>query len=312
MAGGVLALGLTMPKEVTVRRSVTINATADAVKSQAFYLHNWENWCSMIYADTSANISISGADGQAGSKLSWIGREGTVGTGELQNTGISDSAMSYSFVLREPGSMVADGRLSVVAMEDSVRVVWTFHKEFPFPSNAALIVFNLDKYIGGDFEVSLKRMKAYIESAVEPLIPVSKVVYNGVLVAGVREKISERDCATFAGDSYNLLRHGAPELVRGNGLLLVYERDTLRHEVDVMAALMVTDSVLPVKGVTVSRIDTSEALRAVVPQNEVEVKRAHQLLERRARKMKLETWMRIEEYVQDGGKEQVVVYHLVQ
>jgi len=299
----ILVLAFTEPNDVTVTRSITIKAPRGAVFQQLTNFSNWQQWCTLFRNDTSAKITYSGSPGQAGSAMEWKGDEGNIGEGIIKNEAMDSTSMHYTFVVTKPGSMNADGVLAVKDSGDYTKVSWTFHKHFPFLANAVLVVFDLDKYMGGDFERSLANLKKYIETDVEPLVEIREVEYTGGMIAGIRDTVQWSDLSTFFGDTYNLFVKTPPERITGAPVGLFYDWDTVNKRTDVVAGMPVTDTDIPVNGIIFSQVTPSKAIKAVLKGDYSGAKRIHDALDKYLAAKGLTKWLTIEEYVVYPGNE---------
>jgi effector-binding domain-containing protein len=314
----VLGLAIYEPNDVTVSRTTLIKAPSAAIIYQIARFSNWHKWSTLPGNDTSARITLEGTDGDAGSKLNWIGDDGTIGAGHFSITDVNDTMMRYTFNVVKPGTLIADGYISAIDTDDYTRVTWTFHKHFDFFENAVLVVFNLDKYMGGDFEKSLANLKKLIESEIEPFIEVKETNYQGGILAGIRDTVSWSDLTTFFGDTYSLFSKTPAEKITGPHAGVYYDWDTTAKRADVFAALHVSGSDIPVNGIIFSEIPQSKALTAVHKGGYASAGRVHAAISRKLAKLGQTSWMTIEEYIiypgneADSNKWVTHIYYLLQ
>ncbi len=317
-AAGVLILAFLEPHDVTVTRSVTIRSNRETTFAQIKNLTNWQHWSTLLENDTSLKITYNGNAGEAGSTLEWKGDHGITGEGIIKNTGIDKTKMSYSFSVTKPGTMEADGVFSVTDTGEMVKVTWTFHKHFPFPANAALIVFDLERYMGGDMMHSLAKLKEYVERDAEPAVEIEEVQYPGGILAGIRDTLTWDDMETFFGDTYSLFIKTPSSKLKGSPIGMFYDWDTIRRKADVFAGYPVTDTDIPVNGIIFSELPQTRAFKAVHKGSYETAKKIHKLLDEYVAKKGLSRWITIEEYVvypgneRDARKWQTNIYVLVQ
>lgn len=302
---GALILGLAFlePRDVTVTRTTTIQAPANAVFSQISNFAMWPAWSSMLRADSTAKINYSGGMGQPGSILAWIGDDGKIGSGLIRNEEVKGTMMRYTFTVSRPAEMLADGYISAKDSGLYCIVTWTFHKHFDFLANAALIVLDMDKYIGGDLEASLANLKDHIEQFTEPIVPIKEVQHPGFMVAGIRDTVHWADLTTFFGDTYSLFLHTHDSLIPGPHVGIYYQWDTVRHQADVMAGIVASGTEIPVNGIIFSQLPPSRAYMAVHTGGYGSLMHAHASLSR-YEAVKGEThWLVVEEYPTYPGNE---------
>ena len=317
-AMGVLILAFVEPHDVTVTRSVTIRSTRETTFAQIKNLSNWDHWSTLLVNDTSVRIVYAGNPGEEGSTLEWQGDPGITGEGVIKNTGVNKTTMNYTFSVTKPGTMEADGIFSVTDTGELVTVRWTFHKHFPFPTNAALIIFDLERYMGGDMTNSLQRLKDYVEKDAEPAVDIQEVQYPGGILAGIRDTLTWDDMQTFFGDTYSLFVKTPTNKLKGHPIGMFYEWDTIRRKTDVFAGYPVTDTDIPVNGIIFSELPPTRAFKAVYKGRYDGIKKIHRLLDEYISGKGLNKWITIEEYVvypgneRDASKWVTNVYVLVQ
>ncbi len=314
----ILGLAFYEPNDVTVSRSLVIKAPKEAIFAQIVQFPNWPKWSTLPGFDTSVKITYSGVTGQPGSTLTWKGDEGTTGEGEIKNMGIEGTLMRYSFTVTMPGEMLADGTIAATDTGEFTKVTWTFHKHFPFLANAVLVVFDLDKYMGGDFEKSLANLKKFVETDVEPLIEIKEVAYAGGIVAGIRDTVQWSDLETFFGDTYSLFVKTPLEKITGPHVGIFYDWDTVSRRTDVFAGLHVASADIPVNAIVFSELPVAKAFMAVLRGGYAGSRRVHTALTKRLHTKGLSPWIAVEEYLvypgnePDSNKWVTNIYYLVQ
>lgn len=318
LAGLILVLAFIEPNDVTVSRSILIKAPKESIFEQIVTFQKWEKWSTLFSNDSSVKISYNGTSGQAGSSLEWKGDEGSTGEGIIKNNGIEGSSMRYSFTVTKPAELLADGIISAKDTGEYTKVTWTFHKHFPFLANAILVVFDLDKYMGGDFERSLANLKKYVESEVEPLIDITEVAYTGGVIAGIRDTVEWSELETFFADTYSLFIKTPAEKITGAHLGIYYDWDTVRRRADVMAGLQVADNSIPVNGISFINLSESRAFKATLKGGYSGAGRIHNALNKHVSARGMNHWLSIEEYKiypgneSDSSKWVTNIYVLVQ
>lgn len=318
VAALVLALAFIEPRDAYVTRSVLIAAPKKPLFDQLVQFPNWNNWSTLLAADTSAQITYSGAQGQPGSTLEWKGDEGKIGTGVIRNESVDSTTLHYSFTVTKPASWDADGTLAVTDTGDFSKVTWTFHKHFPFLANAALIVFDLEKFMGADMERSLNNLKRYIETGSEPLLDIREVQYPGGLIAGIRDTMQWSEMQTFFGDTYSLFSSAPADKLTGPPIGIFYDWDTVNRKADIFAGIPVSSTDVPVNGIIFSEIQSSKAFKVTYKGSYENAKPVHQALDKYIASKGLTRWLTIEEYIvypaneKDSHKFVTNIYALVQ
>lgn len=318
VAAAILILAFIEPREITIARREIIQAPANTVFGHIKDFSTWNAWSSMLRNDSAAKITTSGNMGEPGSTLVWAGDDGKIGTGIIRNEGVDTNTMKYTFTVTKPGEMLADGSISVKDSGLYTVVTWKFHKSFAFLANAALVVLDMDKYIGGDLESSLANLKTYIEKYAEPVVAVKEVEYTGALVAGIRDTVAWPDLLTFFGDTYNLFDRVQKDKVTGPHLGVYYQWDTIRQKADLLAGVVVADTSIPVNGIGFFILPSSRAYMAVHKGGYATLRHTHKGVERYASFKQQTYWLVVEEYPiypgneADSNKWVTNIYYLLQ
>jgi hypothetical protein len=303
IAAAILILAFIEPREITITRREIIQAPANTVFSHITDFTKWNAWSSMLQHDSAAKITISGNIGEAGSSLAWVGDDGKIGTGVIKNEGVDSNTMKYTFTVTRPGEMAADGTISARDSGLYTIVTWKFHKSFAFLANAALVIVDMDKYIGGDLESSLGNLKTYIEQYAEPVVVVKEVEYPGALAAGIRDTVAWADLSTFFGDTYNLFDRVPKEKISGPHIGVYYQWDTTKQEADLLAGVVVADTAVPVNGIGFFLLPGAKACMAVHKGGYGTLRRTHSGIERYMGFKQQAHWLVIEEYPVYPGNE---------
>ncbi|UVE17679.1 SRPBCC family protein [Pseudomonas sp. LS44] len=147
------------PDTFHVERSALIEAPPVAVFAQINDFHAWHQWSPWARRDPAMRVEYLGPPTGEGAKYRWAGNK-EVGAG------------SATIVLSRPGELVRmqleylkPFRMSSVAefqlhpADAGTRVVWTLDGPSNFVSKAMGLVFNMDKMVGGDFELGLQQLR---------------------------------------------------------------------------------------------------------------------------------------------------------
>lgn len=78
-----LVIGFILPREVNVKRSITVNAPVDQVYAQVNDLRNWENWSPWKKMDPMMQLSYSNPPTGKGAFYNWKSDNPNVGNGKL-------------------------------------------------------------------------------------------------------------------------------------------------------------------------------------------------------------------------------------
>ncbi len=161
----ILILALIAPKAYTVTRSILIQQPAAVVYEYIKYLNNQENYSKWATMDPNTINTYTGTAGTVGSSHQWESKQRNVGMGIQTITALEPNAkVSTTIEFIKPFAGVAQASLSTQAKNDYTQVVWELSSTMKYPSNALLLVMNMNKMIGNDLEVGLANLKNVLEN----------------------------------------------------------------------------------------------------------------------------------------------------
>jgi hypothetical protein len=160
----ILVVALIAPKEYAVEREVVINCPKEQVFDYVKSLKLQDEWSVWGDLDPDAVYTYTGVDGTVGFISAWEGNK-DVGKGEQEIVNIMEGER-VDFELRfvEPFESTADVYITTDGLsEQETLVKWGMSGKMPFPTNLFLLVMNMDKSIGKDFEQGLAHLKMIME-----------------------------------------------------------------------------------------------------------------------------------------------------
>jgi len=318
IASLLVAIALIEPDDVTVTRKTVIQAPASSVFAHISDMSYWKEWSSILLADSTAKITVSGTPGAQGNTVVWVGDEGRIGSGSIRNDGSEGTVMRYTFQVTAPGEMLADGTIAVKDSGLYSIVTWTFHKHFKFLANASLLMVDLDRYMGGDMESSLTNLKTYMEQTAEPVVAVTETEIAGYTIAGIRDTVAWDDLEGFFGDTYSLFNGTPAEKIKGPHVGMYYMWDTVHQRTDLMAGVVVDSTDIPVNGIIFSQLPAGKALMAVHKGGYGSMQYTHIGIKRYMQYSGQNSWLVLEEYLTypgnepDSNKWETRIYYLLQ
>ncbi|MEM1408535.1 MAG: SRPBCC family protein [Bacteroidota bacterium] len=144
-----------MPK-MHIKRSVTINASADKVFSKLNNFNHWTAWSPWLIMDPKATVTVA----EDGKSYEWEGER--VGSGNMQVISESDNQfIDYDLTFLTPWKSTAKVRFETISKGDSTEVNWLMDSSLPF------FMFWMKKmmeaFVGMDYERGLAMLKDYVE-----------------------------------------------------------------------------------------------------------------------------------------------------
>jgi len=315
----ILVLGIIQPKDAFVTRSVFIKAPKDSIFEEIVKFKNWPHWSPWSQKDTTMKITYTGTDGTPGSSYHWIGNKDLTGEGEMKNMAVDGTKMDYEINIIKPWEMTATGSLIVKDTANGMeKVTWTFIKHTPFPWNAMNMFVNIDKYMGGDFELGLGTMKKYLEGRAmqAPELEIKEVDFPEHIYQGVRKTISWMDITKFFMDNKAIL--GKETMVSGSYSGLYYTWDTATKTTDAVAGIPVSDTSMQVEGASFFHVPAARAYMTVHKGGYSNMMAAHMAIAKQMEAKGQKHSLVIEEYPSgqynqpDSTKWVTNIYYLVQ
>jgi effector-binding domain-containing protein len=262
-----LIIGLTVPKDITVSRTATINAPKDAVFTQVVNFKNWKNWSAWYQKDSTAKMTYFGTDGQVGSGYTWAGNARTVGSGTMTMDTLKGYEMMFTLNFTAPREGKANGYFKLDdSGKDATKATWALVVHMAYPFNAMQIFMNMDKMIGDDFATGLANMKKYVEShptAQAATVNIQDVPFAEHNYVGIRKTVAMSGMSDFFMQSYSSLGKELGPNIVGPASAIYYTWDTVKHNSDMAAVFPVAKAGITAKGATAFHIAAASAYMAV-------------------------------------------------
>jgi uncharacterized protein YndB with AHSA1/START domain len=156
------AVGLALPSQFRVERSVLIAAPADKVYPLIASPAEWKRWTAWNRRDPAMRIEYGGPAAGAGARWSW--RSDTEGNGTMEFTeAVPGQRLAYRLSFPEMG-MQSTGLLKIEPQGGGVRVSWSNAGDMgASPVNRWFGLF-MDRLVGPDFEAGLANLKRLAEA----------------------------------------------------------------------------------------------------------------------------------------------------
>ncbi len=157
-------LGMIAPKEYEVRRSIIINKPLSETFHYLKFIKNQNDWSPWKKKDPNMDQSFEGTDGEVGFISRWKGGKG-VGEGEQEILSIVENeSIDTQLRFLKPWKSESIGHLMVDKVaDDQTMVTWGFSGKNKFPVSIMMMMMNVDKHVGKDFEEGLASLKQVLE-----------------------------------------------------------------------------------------------------------------------------------------------------
>ncbi|WP_298904284.1 SRPBCC family protein [uncultured Psychroserpens sp.] len=167
--GGILLLfillALIAPKRYTVNRSTVIDKPLPEVFNYLKHIKNQDHWSPWKKKDPNMKQEFVGTDGQVGFIAKWDGnKEVGLGEQEIMNI-VENDRVEARLRFFKPWKSESDAVTKVEDLGDGkTKVTWGFSGVNKVPANIFMMMYNVDKHVGKDFEEGLASLKDILEA----------------------------------------------------------------------------------------------------------------------------------------------------
>lgn len=160
--GVLVIIGLILPQQVQVERSITIETSQHKIFPLVNNLHRFNEWSPWQQKDPDTQYRFEGPESGVGAKMYWISNHPQVGSGHQKiiesqlNTRVRThldfgaQGEAYAYFNLTPGG-------------DDTTVVWGFTSEFGMDLIGRYMGLMFDTWIGSDYEAGLENLKKLAE-----------------------------------------------------------------------------------------------------------------------------------------------------
>lgn len=159
----ITVVGLLLPSQVHVERSVTIKRSPEMVYHYVLDQNNWNTWSPWYELDTTAVYVKEGPDAAVGSKLSWNSKNDEVGVGSMTIIeAVEPSLIKQELSFMEEGT--AYGTFTFTPDGENTKMTWALDFETGYNPLLRIMGKFMDGMAGKHFESGLNKLKAKLES----------------------------------------------------------------------------------------------------------------------------------------------------
>jgi len=157
----IIIIGLVLPADYNVKRSIEINATPTQIHHIVGDLNQWAKWTPWQKDDASTKIEVSEISTGVGASQKWVGGK----SGQLDITR-SDINYGVDYNLSFTGEdTLTKSSITYMPAGDVTVVSWSMAGKMPVPVIGAYIAIIMDEMSGPTLEAGLKNLKEVIESS---------------------------------------------------------------------------------------------------------------------------------------------------
>ncbi len=153
------------PTDFKVEREITINRAKADVFSYVKLIKNQNDWGPWVKKDLAIKQEYKGTDGEVGFISGWDSQNEDVGAGEQEIKRISEgSRVETELRFKKPFESTSQAYLVTEEIgAGQTKVRWGFTGSMPKPMNLMLLVMDMDKEVGKDFDEGLNNLKKILE-----------------------------------------------------------------------------------------------------------------------------------------------------
>jgi uncharacterized protein YndB with AHSA1/START domain len=158
------AVGLIfLPRNVSVSRSIVIDAPATAVWPYISDLRRFNDWSPWAAIDPEGTTySYEGPETGVGQTMHWSSEHENVGSGTQKVVAVDpDRAIETTLDFGDMGT--AEAGLTLTPDSDGTEVTWDFQTDLGMNPVARWFGLFFDKWVGNDYETGLARLKNLVE-----------------------------------------------------------------------------------------------------------------------------------------------------
>ena len=151
----IAVIGLFLPSEYKVSRSVHIETNPTHVSAYIVNLNQWPHWSPWEEGDPSLVVKLGDKTSGVGATQSW---QGDSSNGRLEVTELTDTSIRYMCYF-DDDSNSADCLMSYVKAGDGTDVSWEMKGNIDVPVVGGYLALMLEGMVGRMFNTGLKKLK---------------------------------------------------------------------------------------------------------------------------------------------------------
>jgi hypothetical protein len=157
-----VAIGLVLPRELQVARSIDIEAPASAIFPYVNSPRATEMWSPWLAKDPQTQISYEGPEAGVGAKMQWASENPEVGKGTSEITASEqDRRVGVALDFGDMGT--ATSAYDLVESGGTTTVTWSFETDMGAGPIGRWMGLMMDDWVGADFEQGLANLKSVVE-----------------------------------------------------------------------------------------------------------------------------------------------------
>ena len=157
-----IVIGIFLPKDYTVSRSVVIDASSQQIHPYINNLNNWPKWSPWVENDPTLKVTVGDIASGVGASQSWVGKDGD---GSLVITESNpQKGIDYDLEFNQ-GQFKCKSDFKYVPDGPDTQVVWEMKGKVDTPVLGGYFAAKMDKWVGAEFEKGLQNLKKAVEES---------------------------------------------------------------------------------------------------------------------------------------------------
>ncbi|OED43553.1 hypothetical protein AB833_03560 [Chromatiales bacterium (ex Bugula neritina AB1)] len=156
-------IGMLLPREVSVARSIDISASADKIFPHFNNLEKTIAWSPWLHHDPHTKNTFNDIPEGVGAVMEWHSDHQKVGSGRMEITdSIPDESIAVALDFGDMGSATAAWNLEPAG--DETTATWSMTTDMGADPVGRLFGVMMKKWIAADYDQGLKNLKELVES----------------------------------------------------------------------------------------------------------------------------------------------------
>lgn len=153
-----------LPREVSVERTVRIDAPPEAIFPHVNSMQKTEAWSPWLERDPNVELAYEGPEEGVGNKMSWRSDAPDVGVGtQVVTVSVPNERVETDLDFGAMGTATA--RFVLAPADEGTEVTWGFTTDLGMNPMARWMGLMMDRWVGADYETGLGNLKALVEGA---------------------------------------------------------------------------------------------------------------------------------------------------
>ena len=154
--------GLLLPRDVSVARSIEIEAPPEAVFPYVNSLKAAQEWSPWLERDPNVALTYSDTEDGVGAAMEWASEEPTVGNGSQEIIASTENE-SVTTALDFGDMGQAQAKFLLAADGGKTTVTWTLDTDMGSGPMGRWMGLFMDGWVGADYEAGLQNLKSLVE-----------------------------------------------------------------------------------------------------------------------------------------------------